>query len=308
MSQKSSLYRTIEILKELNEGKKLCVSYLALQYDVNKRTIQRDLKLINEIFGDFMTKEGECYQGHKKILLQELLHATDLMTLANIAKLFDITNKTSLISIKTDALIKNSMSVYDFKSRPFEVIKDKELLKKLEHAIKFKKEVILKYQGKYTIKEHIYHPYKIIFLSENFYVVGENIKTGYVESLRVSLIKELEYTSKNFYKHQNIENFIHDIQTPWTRFEAKKTVVKLYVYQEVAKYFILKKYLPTQKIAEKFDNGDIEIHYHITNIKELEELVIKWLPNIRIIEPKALADMVREVLLNKLNGLYKAKI
>ena len=61
MSQKSSLYRTIEILKHLNQGKKLCVTQLSQTYEVSDRTIRRDFELIRELFGDFMSKEGECY-------------------------------------------------------------------------------------------------------------------------------------------------------------------------------------------------------------------------------------------------------
>ncbi len=64
MSQKSSLYRTIEILKHLNEGKKLCVTRLAEEYEVSDRTIRRDFELIRERFGDFMSKEGECYRAY----------------------------------------------------------------------------------------------------------------------------------------------------------------------------------------------------------------------------------------------------
>jgi len=302
MSQKSSLYRTIEILKDLNEGKRLCVNTLANYYDVAPRTIQRDIKLIREIFGDFLSKEGNCYQGHKKVLLDELLHATDLMTLANITNLFDITNKKSLISVKTDTLIKNSMSVYDFKSKPFEIIKDKELLKKLEHAIKFNKEISVKYQGEYATKERIFHPYKIIFLNENFYVVGENISKNSFASLRIALIKELSYTSKKFYRVKEIEEFIDSIQTPWAQFGAKKSVARLLVKQKVTKYFILKKYLPTQKITKRLENGDLEVEYSITSYREVEELIIKWLPHIKVLEPLALNEMVREVLLKKLEG------
>ncbi len=302
MSQKSSLYRTIDILKDLNEGKKLCINALANYYEVAPRTTQRDIKLIREIFGDFLTKKGNCYQGHKKVLLEELLHATDLMTLANITNLFDITNKKSFISIKTDALIKNSMSVYDFKSKPFEVIQDKEMLKKLEHAIKFNKEICINYQGDYTIKERVFHPYKIIFLNENFYVVGENITKNSFASLRIALIKELNYTSKNFHRVKEIEAFIEAIQTPWAQFGVEKRTVKLLVKQKVAKYFILKKYLPTQKIIQKLDNGDLEVQYSITDFKEIEELLIKWLPNVKVLEPLALNEMVREVLFKKLEG------
>jgi len=305
MSQKSSLYRTIEILKDLNEGKKLCINALANYYEVAPRTIQRDIKLIREIFGDFLSKEGNCYQGHKKVLLDELLHATDLMTLANIVNLFDITNKKSLISTKTDTLIKNSMSVYDFKSKPFEIIKDKELLKKLEHAIKFNKELYIDYKANNKIVERCFYPYRIVFLNENFYLVGVNVSKKHFEPLRISLIEDVSCTTKGFYKTKDIENFIDSMQTPWAKFEVKEKVVRLHINSHIAKYFKLKKYLPTQKILKEFDNGDLELEYRVTDFKEIEELIIKWLPNVKVLEPLALNEMVREVLLKKLEGTNK---
>ncbi|MEJ2437507.1 MAG: WYL domain-containing protein [Sulfurovaceae bacterium] len=196
MSQKSSLYRTIEILKELNAGKKLCVTNLATAYEVSDRTIRRDFELIKELFGDFMSKEGECYQAYKKVLLEEVLNATDLMTLANIVNLFGIIQKESLISEKTQALIEQSMSVYDFKSRPFENVKDREILKKLEHSIKFKKEIKIRYRTERAITQDRFQPYKILFLNENFYLVGINSSKNTVEYRRVTMIEEVEYTKR----------------------------------------------------------------------------------------------------------------
>ena len=46
MSQKSSLYRTIEILKRLNEGKQLCITRLAEEYAASDHTVRQDFELI----------------------------------------------------------------------------------------------------------------------------------------------------------------------------------------------------------------------------------------------------------------------
>jgi len=89
---------------------------LAQEYDVSERTIRRDFTLIRELFGDFISKEGECYKSYKKVLLDDVLNATDLMTLANIVTLFGITNRESLVSSETKALIGHAMSVYDFRT------------------------------------------------------------------------------------------------------------------------------------------------------------------------------------------------
>jgi predicted DNA-binding transcriptional regulator YafY len=317
MSQKSSLYRTIEILKHLNEGKKLCVSRLAEEYEVSDRTIRRDFELIRELFGDFMSKEGECYQAYKKVLLEEVLCATDLMTLANIVNIFGITSKESVISDKTEALVEQSMSVYDFKSRPFENMKNRDAIKKLEHAIKFNKEIKLVYQTDRFKGQRNFHPYKILFLNENFYVVGENVGKSKFEFLRVSLVVEVIPTKKTFFVQKDITDFIKRIQTPWASFERDDITVRLRVDKSIRRYFILKKYLSSQEVVAQFANGDIEVQYTVSNLKELEELVIKWLPKIHIIYPRPLKKMVMKSLTQKMKGLtekvewdrdYKTKI
>lgn len=302
MSQKSSLYRTIEILKELNAGKKLCVTNLATAYEVSDRTIRRDFELIKEIFGDFVSKEGECYQAYQKVLLEEVLNATDLMTLANIVNLFGITQKESLISDKTEALIKQSMSVYDFKSRPFESMKNIDIIKKLEHAIKFNKEIKVIYQTERSNTKRTFHPYKILFLNENFYLVGENISKNCFEFLRISMIVELIFTKRTFHEHLDIKEFIKKLQTPWAAFGNNDIIVKLRVDVKIRRFFLFKKYLPSQEIIQTFENGDIQVNYTVTNLRELDELVIKWLPKIQIISPKGLEKMIKKKLRLKLKG------
>jgi predicted DNA-binding transcriptional regulator YafY len=305
MSQKSSLYRTIEILKHLNEGKRLCVTRLAEEYEVSDRTIRRDFELIRELFGDFMSKEGECYQAYKKVLLQEVLNATDLMTLANIVNLFGVTHKESLISEKTKALVEKSMLVYEFKSRPFEEVKNHDVVKKLEHAIKFNKVIRIRYKTERSIGTSNFHAYKILFLNENFYMVGENISKNNFEFRRVSMIEEVEYKSKTFTPHADIEKFIKSIQTPWASFSGEETVVKLRVNKSIRRYFILKQYLPSQKVTKTYDNGDILVEYTIRNIHEIEELILKWLPGITIISPQHFKKQLRKTLKIKMDALIQ---
>ncbi len=303
MSQKSSLYRTIEILKHLNEGKKLCITRLSEEYEVSDRTIRRDLELIRELFGDFMSKEGECYQAYKKVLLDEVLHATDLMTLANIVNLFGMTQKQSLISDKTQNLIDKSMSVYDFKSRPFEHMTNHEVIKKLEHAIKFRKTIKMRYKTERTDSQTLFDPYRIVFLNENFYLVGINSSKHTVEYRRISMIEEVSYTQKAFFIDREVASFFDRLQTPWATYGKTEIVVKLRAEVSIRRYFLKKKYLPSQEVVHTFDNGDIEVHYTITNFREIEELIIKWLPRIHIIAPRNLQKMIKRTLRKKLESL-----
>jgi len=303
MSQKSSLHRTIEILKHLNEGKKLCVTRLAEEYEVSDRTIRRDFGLIKELFGDFMSKEGECYRAYQKVLLDEVLHATDLMTLANIVNLFGVTQKQSLISNKTQALIDKSMLVYDFKSRPFENMQNHEVIKKLEHAIKFNKEIQIRYKSERTVSHANFKPYKILFLNENFYMVGENSSKNQFEFRRIAMIEEVSYRNRTFTIHKEITDFIKTIQTPWANFGQSSKVIQLRIEKKIRRFFIFKKYLPSQKVTKTYDNGDILVEYTVTNYHELEELIIKWLPNIEIVSPRNLKKMIKRTLKQKLSSL-----
>jgi predicted DNA-binding transcriptional regulator YafY len=303
MSQKSSLYRTVDILKMLNDGKKLCITHLANSYEVSERTIRRDFALIRELFGEFITKEGECYQAYEKLLLQEVLSATDLMSLANIVNLFGITQKQSMISNKTEALIKKSMSVYDFKSRPFESMRNSEVLRRLEHAIKFKKEIKIRYKSERYMSLSLFEPYKILFLNENFYLLGVNPSKNQVQYRRITMIEEVMITKKIFFRDQKVEQFCKSLQTPWASFGKEEIVVRLRAQVSVRRYFLKKKYLPSQEVVHTFENGDIEVCYRITNVREVEELIIKWLPHVSIIAPRYLQKMIKRTLRRKMAGL-----
>ncbi len=300
---RNALFRTLDILKRLNDAKRLCVSSLAIEYEVSDRTIRRDFEVIKEIFGDFLSKDGDCYQAYKKVLLEDVLLSSDLMTLANIVNIFDVVSQKSLISDQTQALIDRSMAVYDFKSRPLENLKNTEVIKTLEHAIKFHKEIKIYYKTERFVSKRNFHPYKILFLNENFYLVGENVSKHSFEFLRISLIKQVIDTKKTFFVKHDIVAFIKQIQTPWATFGNEEITVRLRVDKSIRRYFLLKKYLPSQEVVANFENGDIEVQYQISNFQEIEELIIKWLPKIRIIAPRSLNKRIKNILKKKYGSM-----
>lgn len=305
MGQSGSMQRIMETLSALNEGKTVCVRAVAQQYEVSERTVRRDFELIREHFGDFMRKEGECYRAYQKVLLEQVLEAADLMTLANIVNLFGLASMENAVSESTRSLLESSMSVYEFKSRPFEVLQNRRAVKKLEHAVKFRKEVELLYRVSQGALTYRYRPYKILFLNENFYLIGENVGKQSVEFLRISMIVDVGESGKTFYADPKIVDFIAGIQTPWADFGRKPINVTLKIRQKVAKYFLLKKFLPSQEVTRILENGDLEVHYTVHDLREVEGLVINWLPHLRILEPKALKQNVARELRSKLKAVEK---
>jgi len=117
------------------------------------------------------------------------------------------------------------------------------------------------------------------------------------------MMEETHYTKKTFNVHKAIHDFIKNIQTPWAVFGKEEMLVRLRVSKKVRRFFLFKKYLPSQEIVHTFESGDIEVHYKVSSLNELEELVIKWLPQIEILSPLGFKKMLKRTLKQKLASL-----
>ena len=119
------------------------------------------------------------------------------------------------------------------------------------------------------------------------------------------MIKEVEESNKTFIPHADIPAFIKTIQTPWATFGKDEVLIQLRIYKSIRRYFLLKDYLPSQKLIKTYDNGDILVNYRVSNLREIEELIIKWLPNIEIIEPRHLKKKIQKRLQHKMDALSR---
>lgn len=307
MSKVSSTYRVIEILKNLDEGKLLCLENLAYKYDTSERSIRRDFELIREIYGDILIspKKG-CYQTVSKTLLENTLNSTELYMLKNILELSD-KSKLSLtkdfdVNIKNAIIKEESNSPYLFKQKPYEeIFEHKEKFKKLEYAIKYKKEIRFKYMNFDNINVFTLKPYKIVFLNENFYLASQdkNGHKNYMTMNRIALIDEIEETGNTFPIDKDIMDFIHYMQSPWATYKENfrnhlKEVI-ITIPKEQAKYFKLKKFLPSQKIVNENEDGTICISYTVTSENEVISLIKQWIPYVKVVAPESLIGMFKKI-------------
>ena len=303
MSHSDSIRRTIEIIARLNSGQALNVERLATQYGVHARSIRRDLALIKEIFGEFIRKEGDSYRAYDKILLDQVLHSGELMQLSGIANMFNIAHTNQELTRETRELLHDSAQTYAYKNKPFEVLTNPDIVRQIEHVIKYRMVIELGYQTQSKVMTIPYEPYRIVFMQDNFYLVGKNTRITRVELLRLGRIISVQRMGKTFLRERGIEQFIEQIQTPWADYSKKPQVVRIRVDKAVAKYFRAKDYLPSQKIIDENEYGQLIIEYQITNFLEIEELLIKWAGNIDILEPRPLKRYIRRQVERKLERL-----
>lgn len=58
-------------------------------------------------------------------------------------------------------------------------------------------------------------------------------------------------------------------------------------------FFENKQFLPSQKILSLHENGNLVLSFQITQEREIEDLIKKWLPYLRVIEPISLDEKIK---------------
>ena len=183
--------------------------------------------------------------------------------------------------------IENSES--DSKKMIFEMLKESVSMKKI---ISFDYKINNK-----SIRQIDIKPYKILFMNDNYYLASEVNNEYKFSMFRISKISNIQDSEKSFYYNVDIQNFISDIQTPFSTYKedykSHQIVVKVEVDKSKAHFFEDKKFLPSQIIEKKLDNGNLQISYIVTQEMEAEELIKKWIPFMRVMEPIRLDEKIR---------------
>lgn len=142
-------------------------------------------------------------------------------------------------------------------------------------------------------------------MNENFYLACEVEHEAYEFSIfRISKIKSIEDTSKIYQKNPDIDEFIQAMQTPFPLYskDFRKHLIEVLLEVDASKafYFQAKKYLKSQTIVEEKENGNLVISYKVTQFREIEELLHRWLPYIKVIAPLSLKEKLHQELTNYL--------
>lgn len=310
MSKASSMNRVSTIVARLNEGKRLSTASLAAEFETSDRTIRRDIALIKEVFGEFLINDNGMIYAIQKELLDNVLTPDEISLLKGALGLAErgglsLTKKMDKKEReKLTGKISEYERLYTFKTRPFEEFNSRpELFRELERAVKFHQEIRIDYLRDGEASVFIARPYSIVFLNENFYLASELFHEGIPSLLlsRVAMIQSIEPTGELFRPDATFVKFVERFQTSWAKYYPKadgtfdEREVKLQISAEVARYFKLKKFLPSQKVISQLDNGDIIVTYTVTSVWEMVPLCRQWLPHIQVHYPRSL----REILLRE---------
>ena len=314
--------RVLELLKRFNDGQTVCISSLAMEdlwYGKSEKTIRRDLDVIKNVFPDSfeLVRGGNkgCYRAITKKAFDNFLNPQNISLMVQVYSIAQQSNLYDGLDIEPsdkkiiEGKIAEQKKIYEFKNKPFEnSLSNFTLFKKLENAIKQRKSIVVEYKTAQGIIKQEAQPHKLIFMNENFYLACEIKDKEYEFSIyRVSKIKNVTVTNKTFHKNFDIDDFIKVMQTPFARYSRdyrqKMIDVVLEIDKSKAYFFKQKKFLKSQTLLETKENGNLLIGFKVTQELEIEELIMKWIPHIKVIEPASLKKKVEETIKSYLDKI-----
>jgi predicted DNA-binding transcriptional regulator YafY len=277
--------RIVDVITKLNAGETLNIDELAEQFNVSKRTIQRD---INSRLS-FLPLQRE---GSKVSLLQNSLGKLTHKDIRNFAELIGAKELfPSLDSHFITSLLSNAFnSPYMVTGNAFEHDQAaiRKNLKKLESAIHQQTLIIFSYKGKQYSN---ISPYKLINHNQVWYLAAlDNDQLKTFHFARLTAIFSIE---KQFFLDENISEKIKQSDSIYIAEASEKIEVVLKVSPAVAHYFKRRNLLPNQVIDKELDNGELIISSKVAHDLQIIPLIKYWMPHLQVI---SLAEIHNQVV------------
>jgi len=275
--------RLVLILTKFNSGERFTVEELSLEFNVDKRTIQRDLN--ERLFSLPIKKENDYYSLETYALGK--LNFEDIKNFATIGGIKGLYPKLTN-SFISDILNSKINSMYLVKNHGFEDLAHKtEEFELISVAILHHQPI----QFSYNDKDREVNPYKLVNNQGIWYLVGD--ENGILKNYSFNKIVTLEVLETKFAVNNKFATTIQKNETNW--FSQTVIDVTLEIDNKVAEYFLRRKILPNQIILRQTDEK-LLISTKISYDEEILKVAQYWLPHIKIISPIYLHEKLHDLL------------
>lgn len=292
------IFRIIHILNKLDSCGKVSTKLLAKEFNVNIRSIQRDLQLI--ITAGFPIVSVEDNKGEyrffegfslKKMMLSEE-EASLLSFLYDIAHSLGPEFDHAFRGLFQKVLSRSAESPYYVKMPDGQKLdKNIPFIKETEQAIDEIRKVELKYLKEGKENSYCIAPLKIIFFEGFWYLMALVDGRDWVIKFRFDKIKEFRMLDEEYDIPENIKLMLDESVNIWFT-EKRDQKVVLRVDKEIAYYFKNQKYLPLQRITKENKNGALTVEATVCHYMEVIPTILRWLPHIKVSTPKSLQKEV----------------
>lgn len=254
--------RLVQILSKFNNGESLSAQELAQEFNVDTRTIQRDL---NERLTFMPIKKENGRYVLESFALGKLSFKDiqNFATLSGIAELYPKLDQGFIVDLLSHRVNKVLM----VKNEGFQKV-DYELFKDLSVAIL--KHNVLNFF--YKKKERQIKPYKLVNYKGIWYLLGdENDK---LKHFNLDKISKLRTKNENFIPNEKLEEQIQNDPNIWLG-ESKEVILKL--DKNAKEYFFRKEILSNYQIIDE-DETSYTLSTQVSYEDEILHLVKQWIP------------------------------
>jgi len=276
------------ILNKLNSGERFSIDELADEFNVSKRTIQRDM---NERFSYLPLKKENGYYFLEAYCLGKLNFEDikNFATLSGIKNLYP--NLTD--SFIVDLLNSKINQTYLIKGYEYEDLSSQtEHFEVLNIAIVTHQTISLTYNN----KKRELNPYKLINTDGIWYLSADD--NNQLKTYSIHKISNLASTSKTFKPNKEFESIINQNKDTW--FSKDEIEVTLEVDKKVKEYFLRRELLPHQRIIQETNN--LVLATTVSYEDEILKVVRYWMPHIKILKPTYLQESLIKDLKNYIDS------
>jgi predicted DNA-binding transcriptional regulator YafY len=280
------------ILTKLNNGERFTIEELSEEFNVGKRTLQRDIK---ERLSYLPIKKDGTYYFLEEYYLGKLNFndIKNFAALSGIKHLFPSLEENFLKSVLDDVV----KSAYLIKGHNYiDTSSMKELFKTLEAAILGRKQVNFTYKAKQRTVE----PYKLLNNKGIWYLAG--VEDGKLKTFSLIKISKCDISDVSFGYKDEIIQTLEKEDNIW--FSSEQFEVILKIDKEVAGYFQRRKIIPNQLIVKELEDGGVLVSTMVGHFNQILPIVRYWIPNVTIVSPEGLQGQLEDGLREYLKGKY----
>jgi len=303
----TSIFRLMQILVERKKIK-ANDEEIAKELGYSTKTLGRHLNDIATLYGSII----EVKEGRNKVyelvdtsyVFEKIMTNTD-----DLYWFFDLIERWDSNIFKDIGyeVSKKERDVYLYKNSPFEELKSdkqKDIFRSLKSAIinQEYRDIDYIYDAPRTHRQAI--PLKLIFMEQNWYVAIVDRDEGF-RFLRIFFIKDVRNSAKRSYERdlsseelKKYTKFLKTFQNPMSKYAEPKEIARIKASPRVAKYFDkgMKRHLNSEVFIRKNKDGSVEFTVEYTQHIEVLPFIKRWLPDLKILSPQSLEDVLRDDL------------
>ena len=213
-------FRLLSILNKLDRGEKVSTQSLAKEFNVNIRTIQRDIDLLNGTGFLITSLDKGVYSFEKGFSLRKVQltgeEASLLSFMYEIAKTLGPNFEVIFRNVLSKVIQKEYEYPY-YAKIPHSLSSSAKFpfIKELEDAISDNCKINIKYKKDDIPKEYCLCPLKIIFFDGFWYLLAQTDKDKHILKFRLDRIEEVESLNKYFDPPGNIKTMLDESANIW---------------------------------------------------------------------------------------------